>query len=117
MNDFLKGILFIVFILCGLYYIDLNEKERELKKVEIVRQAENSQDPYLKEKAERIKIEMREREQAQNAKKEAQEWNDEEKELAKSFVALLGWVFGVIGIGIVAYAFNFVKRTKDTKYG
>lgn len=78
MNNSNSGLLWIIlsiFLMIPLYIFDLEkneQREAELKQVQIIKEAESSNDPVLKQKAARLKLEIanREAELKQKAVKE-----------------------------------------------
>lgn len=60
----MKYLLTILAIILGLIFISNAEKEAELKEIQIIKEAENSNDPVLKQKAANMKAEIAREEQA-----------------------------------------------------
>lgn len=62
----MKEIFLALLLIFSVSYLTLIEKEaeqnQELRQIEIIKQAENSNDPVLKQKAERIRFEIQEKE-------------------------------------------------------
>lgn len=118
MKDLLKGLSFVFFIICCIGYLGLNERERELKEVEIIRQAESSQDPYLKEKAERMKREIKEREDALVAQQELKKQREQETNavLLPFLNKTLPWIGVILCISVIAFGISYTKRATSQKY-
>lgn len=77
----MKYLLIILTMILVLNFIDNAKKEAELKEIQIIKEAENSNDPVLKQKAANMKAEI-----AREEQNKLQSWISEEqsKELAKN---------------------------------
>lgn len=77
----MKYLLIILTMILVLSSIDNMEKEAELKEIQIIKEAENSNDPVLKQKAANMKAEI-----AREEQNKLQSWISEEQsqELAKN---------------------------------
>lgn len=60
----MKYLLIILTMILVLSFIDNMEKEAELKEIQIIKEAENSNDPVLKQKAANMKAKIAREEQA-----------------------------------------------------
>ena len=80
----MKSLLIILTMILVLSLTVNAEKEAELKDIQIIKEAENSNDPVLKQKAENLKAEIAREEQAKLQKQiESQQSEDEFQKLAK----------------------------------
>ena len=77
----MKYLLIILTMILVLNFIDNAKKEAELKEIQIIKEAENSNDPVLKQKAANMKAEI-----AREEQNKLQSWISEEQsqELAKN---------------------------------
>ena len=65
----MKYLLIILTMILVLNFIDNAKKEAELKEIQIIKEAENSNDPVLKQKAANMKAEIAREEQSQELAK------------------------------------------------
>lgn len=80
----MKSLLIILTMILVLSLTVNAEKESELKDIQIIKEAENSNDPVLKQKAANLKAEIAREEQAKLQKQiESQQSEDEFQKLAK----------------------------------
>lgn len=119
----MKEIFLAVLLIFSVSYLTLIEKEaeqnQELRQIEIIKQAENSNDPILKQKAERIKAEIQEKElKIQLEKIESEKQKEKvtaiEKEIKSSGIlstALLA--FGIMLFLFIYHKFFMSKPYKD----
>ncbi len=70
----MKYLLIILTVILVLISIDNAEKEAELKEIQIIKEAENSNDPVLKQKAANMKAEI-----AREEQNKLQSWISEEQ--------------------------------------
>lgn len=80
----MKYLLIILAMILVLISIDNAEKEAELKEIQIIKEAENSNDPVLKQKAANMKAEIAREEQAKLQRQiENQKSEEQLQELSK----------------------------------
>ena len=80
----MKYLLIILAMILVLISIDNAEKEAELKEIQIIKEAENSNDPVLKQKAANMKAEIAREEQAKLQRQIENQKNEEQlQELSK----------------------------------
>lgn len=114
----MKEIFLALLLICLMSYVTLVEKDmeqnQELKQIEIVKQAENSNDTVLKQKAERIKADI----QAKEAKIEAEKIQAQQsKERIAKIEQETGLISGslemiamVLGIMFLIFGFHFINK-------
>ena len=82
----MKYLLIILAMILVLISIDNAEKEAELKEIQIIKEAENSNDPVLKQKAANMKAEIAREEQAKLQRQIENQKNEEQiQELSKKW--------------------------------
>ena len=89
----MKYLLTIFAIILGLIFIGNAEKEAELKEIQIIKEAENSNDPVLKQKAANMKAEIAREEQAKQDRIENLQSEDGLQELETIILTGLGVIF------------------------
>ena len=111
----MKYLLTILAIILGLIFISNAEKEAELKEIQIIKEAENSNDPVLKQKAANMKAEIARKEQAklqrqienqqseEQAKLQRQIENQQNEELYKEFETII-----LLGLNVIFIAFAYL---------
>ncbi|MBY6284781.1 hypothetical protein K6121_00100 [Neisseria subflava] len=87
------SLLTILTIILALVFIDNAEKEAELKEIQIIKEAENSNDPVLKQKAARMKAEIAGEEQAKQDRIENLQSEERLQELETIILTGLGVIF------------------------
>ena len=109
----MKYLLIILAMILVLISIENAEKEAELKEIQIIKEAENSNDPVLKQKAANIKAEIAREEQAKLQRQiENQKSEEQLQELSKKlgiegnileniiFMAFITIIIAIAYIGI-----------------
>ena len=109
----MKYLLIILTMILVLISIDNAEKESELKEIQIIKEAENSNDPVLKQKAANMKAEIAREEQAKLQRQiENQKSEEQFQELSKKlgiegnileniiFMAFITIIIAIAYIGI-----------------
>lgn len=111
----MKYLLTILAIILGLIFISNAEKEAELKEIQIIKEAENSNDPVLKQKAANMKAEIAREEQAklqrqiekqqseEQAKLQRQIEKQQNEELDKEFETII-----LLGLNVIFIAFAYL---------
>lgn len=89
----MKYLLIILTMILVLNFIDNAEKEAELKEIQIIKEAENSNDPVLKQKAANMKAEIAREEQAKQDRIENLQSEEGRQVFEKIILTGLGVIF------------------------
>lgn len=89
----MKYLLIILTMILVLNFIDNAEKEAELKEIQIIKEAENSNDPVLKQKAANMKAKIAREEQAKQDRIENLQSEEGRQVFEKIILTGLGVIF------------------------
>ena len=110
----MKYLLIILAMILVLISIENAEKEAELKEIQIIKEAENSNDPVLKQKAANMKAEIAREEQAKLQRQIENQKNEEQiQELSKKMGVegniLKDIIFMAFSAIIIAIAYMMIR--------